>query len=192
MRFMGDSWFWTSWKVTEQKRFSFLRWCWLVRWRMNRSDKNTWYLKKDVPLCDPFCCCVIVEGKKDSSTSLMFGNLDTIPTALSVNNYCQTRIEDGSLGKCHDTWPAYSFLINYRSFFDWFMDHYPRVFVPLPRSLWHPFPITCVYLNVVLWETCRYCPGKIVILVEPKLVGCQEKFKIQIEFLIELNKILIQ
>jgi hypothetical protein len=73
---------------------------------MNRSDKNTiWYFKKDVPLCDPFCCCVIVEGKKDSSTSLMFGNLDTIPTALSVNNSCQTRIEDGSLSKCHDTWP---------------------------------------------------------------------------------------
>jgi hypothetical protein len=106
MRFMGDVWFWSSWKVTEQKRFSFLRWCWLVRWRMNRSDKNTiWYFKKDVPLCDPFCCCVIVEGKKDSSTSLMFGNLDTIPTALSVNNSCQTRIEDGSLSKCHDTWP---------------------------------------------------------------------------------------
>jgi hypothetical protein len=32
----------------------------------------------------------------------------------------------------------------------------------------------------------------VVILVEPKLVSCHEKFKIQIEFLIKLNKILIQ
>lgn len=175
-------------KVTVQKRFSFLRWCWLVRWRMNRSDKNTWYFKKDVPLCDPFCRCVIIEGKKTAglpwclATWIPFPLL--YPWIILVIQESKMVLSANATTRGH----TYSSLIIDLSLIDsWTTVH---VYLFHCSGVFHFPSITCVYL-VVLWETWR-CPGKIIILVKPKLVSCFEKFKIQIQFLIELNKILIQ